>query len=62
MKLILKNSFHNTECAIYSKHDNSSDAWEEIAGDESKAGRKKYLRIHGELCGSDDCECGIVRN
>lgn len=62
---ILTNTFHNTECAIRSDAPTIEQAWDDlmVAGliSPSTRGRRRYLRVWRELCGQEDCRCGVWR-
>ena len=69
-KLILRNSFHGTECTILADEgDSSYAAYQDIlcrahgAQDyaERRRNQAKLNRIRRELCGMADCKCGIIR-
>lgn len=63
-KIVLENSYHNTECTVLSEIDDASEYWENLniaamSGDQKAINQKR--RIHAKLCGSADCACGTVR-
>ena len=65
-KIKLTNSFHGTEAVVIADADNAADAWQEIQisayfeGYHGPANRR-LARVRDKLCGSHDCQCGIVR-
>lgn len=65
MKLILRNSFHNTKITILAEDGVSPyAAYQDIAclaysGD--KSAKRKLQKINRSLCGMTDCKCGIIR-
>lgn len=66
-KITLKNDFHGTECVVIVHADNAPEAWFEIqyaADDDRRRGapsRRRLARVRATLCGSADCQCGVVR-
>lgn len=64
-KVILRNSFHNSEATIISDKNTPSEAWDELyelAAGGDKPSLAKFRRISKILCGVYDCQCGIVRS
>lgn len=65
-KITLKNSFHGTEATVIVAADSAQDAWTEIqiaAYEERHHGpaHRRLARVRSVLCGSDHCQCGVVR-
>ena len=69
-KLILRNSFHRTECTILADEGDSpyaayqtisAIAYSSLNIDERRRARRKLARINKALCGMTDCKCGIIR-
>ena len=69
-KIILRNSFHGTACAILAgEGDSPYAAYQDILclahGAQDYAERRRNLaklrRINRTLCGMADCKCGIIR-
>lgn len=69
-KLILRNSFHGTQCVILADEGDSPyaayqtiavTAYSSMDTDEQRRARRKLARINKALCGMSDCKCGIIR-
>ena len=65
-KVTLRNSFHRTNCTVLVPNEHIQDAWGYIQiqayrADATDAAKRIYRRVRRELCGIEDCKCGIVR-
>jgi len=66
MRLILKNSFHGTECEVNCSEEEMDQEkyWENLQesayfGD--KNATRQIARIKEKLCGRENCTCGVIR-
>ncbi len=65
-KITLSNSFHGTETTVIVAATDAQEAWMEIqilANEERHYGpaHRRLARVRDKLCGSSDCQCGVVR-
>lgn len=70
-RVILRNSFHNTQTMVYAPeiYDNTLDVydwlWKEGEEEHRKRGsysknRKRFLEARRRLCGIEGCQCNLV--
>jgi len=56
MTTTLSNDFHNSTCEVRAEVDVDSDGSQTLPLTKSQ-----WRRVNRELCGMDDCDCGVVR-
>lgn len=64
-KIVLKNSFHNTEMEVDAGRFDPEGTWLSIQLSAMSGNLKSQMlekKIRETLCGNSDCNCGIVRN